>query len=71
VKKLAESFLLGADPMKTEKLWSTMFREGFWAQGGGSIAFAGIMSTFDIALWEIKGKAMGHSFINCSAVRGS
>ncbi|MGD0795787.1 MAG: mandelate racemase/muconate lactonizing enzyme family protein [Dehalococcoidales bacterium] len=57
VKNLAESFLLGADPMKTEKLWDTMFRNTFWAQGGGPVVFGG-MSAIDIACWDIKGKAM-------------
>ncbi len=58
VKNLAESLLIGADPMKTEKLWDTMFRKTFWAQGGGPVVFAG-MSAIDIACWDIKGKAMG------------
>jgi L-alanine-DL-glutamate epimerase-like enolase superfamily enzyme len=58
VKNLAENFLLGADPMKTEKLWDTMFRKTFWAQGGGPVVFAG-MSAIDIACWDIKGKALG------------
>jgi galactonate dehydratase len=57
VKNLAESFLIGADPMKIEKLWDTMFRSTFWAQGGGPVVFAG-MSAIDIALWDIKGKAL-------------
>ncbi len=57
VKNLAEGFLIGADPMKAEKLWETMFRGTFWAQGGGPVVFAG-MSAIDIALWDIKGKAL-------------
>jgi galactonate dehydratase len=57
VKNLAESFLIGADPMKTEKLWETMFRSTFWGQGGGPVVFAG-MSAIDIACWDIKGKAL-------------
>jgi galactonate dehydratase len=57
VKNLAETFLIGADPMKTEKLWETMFRSTFWAQGGGPVVFGG-MSAIDIACWDIKGKAL-------------
>ena len=57
VKNLAETFLIGADPMKTEKLWDTMFRSTFWAQGGGPVVF-GAMSAIDIACWDIKGKAL-------------
>lgn len=48
VKNLVESFLLGADPMKSEKIWGKMFRETFWAQGGGPVVY-GAMSAVDIA----------------------
>jgi galactonate dehydratase len=58
VKNLAESFLIGADPLKIEKLWDDMFRGTFWAQGGGPVVFGG-MSGIDIACWDIKGKALG------------
>lgn len=58
VKDLAEEFLIGRDPMKTEKLWADVFRESFWGQGGGPIVY-GAMSAVDIALWDIKGKALG------------
>jgi galactonate dehydratase len=56
-KNLAEGFLIGADPMNVEKLWETMFRSTFWAQGGGPVVFAG-MSAIDIACWDIRGKAL-------------
>ena len=58
VRNLAETFVLGADPFQSEKLWETMFRRSFWAQGGGPVVFGG-MSAIDIALWDIKGKALG------------
>jgi galactonate dehydratase len=58
VKNLAESYLIGANPMKTEQLWDSMFRGTFWAQGGGPVVFGG-MSAVDIACWDIKGKALG------------
>lgn len=58
VKDMAEAFLLGRDPMKTEKLWADFFRESFWGQGGGPIVY-GAMSAVDIALWDIKGKVLG------------
>ena len=57
-KNLAEQFFIGADPFQSEKLWDTMFRNTFWAQGGGPVVFGG-MSAFDTALWDIKGKALG------------
>jgi L-alanine-DL-glutamate epimerase-like enolase superfamily enzyme len=58
VKNLAETFVLGADPFKSEKLWETMLRGTFWGQGGGPVVYGG-MSAIDIAMWDIKGKAMG------------
>lgn len=56
-KNLAENFILGFDPFKTEKLWETMFRSTFWALGGGPVVYGG-MSAFDEACWDIKGKAL-------------
>ncbi len=58
VKDLAQGFVLGADPFKIEKLWEAMFRGTFWATGGGPVVFGG-MSAIDIAMWDIKGKALG------------
>jgi galactonate dehydratase len=55
VKDLAEMYLIGADPLKSEKMWETMLRRTWLAQGGGMIIFAGI-SAIDIALWDIRGK---------------
>lgn len=57
IKNLAENFLIDADPMKAEKMWDDMYRKTFWAQGGGPVVFGG-MSAIDIALWDIKGKAV-------------
>jgi len=51
------SVIIGMDPMKTEQIWNTLLRSTFWGQGGGTVIFAGI-SAIDIALWDIKGKAL-------------
>jgi galactonate dehydratase len=58
VRNLAEAYVIGADPFKSEKLWETMFRATFWGTGGGPVVYGGI-SAIDIALWDIKGKALG------------
>ncbi len=50
--------VLGMDPMDNEAIWDKMHRKTFWGMGGGSIVFAGI-SAIDIAVWDIKGKALG------------
>ena len=57
-KDLTEMHLIGADPIKCEKIWETMLRQTWLSQGGGPIIFAG-MSGIDQALWDIRGKAMG------------
>src|SRR3954453_20236058 len=49
-------FLVGADPQRTEHLWQVMFRAGFFPADrimGAAIA------AVDIALWDIKGRALG------------
>lgn len=55
-KDLAQ-LIIGMDPMKNEAIWDKMQRKTFWGQGGGVVFTAG-MSGIDIALWDIKGKAL-------------
>ncbi len=50
--------VIGQDPMNTELIWEQILKGSFWGQGGGVVVFAG-MSALDIALWDIKGKALG------------
>ncbi|MGA3128055.1 MAG: mandelate racemase/muconate lactonizing enzyme family protein [Candidatus Korobacteraceae bacterium] len=50
--------VIGMDPMNNEQIWEKIFRKTFWGQGGGTVIFSGI-SALDIALWDIKGKALG------------
>ncbi len=49
--------LIGEDPFKTEYLWHKMYRGNIYAgrRGVGIHAMSGI----DMALWDIKGKALG------------
>ena len=49
-------FLIGQDAGRIEHLWQKMFRGGFFP--AGKIA-ASAISAIDIALWDIKGKALG------------
>jgi galactonate dehydratase len=56
-KDLAK-LVIGMDPMNNEEIWNKMMKKSFWGQGGGTAVFGG-MSAIDIALWDIKGKAMG------------
>lgn len=56
LKDLAQ-VVLGQDPMRVEALWELMFRGTVWGAGGGPIFYAG-MSAYDIAMWDIRGKAL-------------
>ncbi|MFC1525308.1 galactonate dehydratase [Candidatus Latescibacterota bacterium] len=47
--------LLGQDPLNIERLWQVLFRGDFFP--GGRINMAA-QSAIDIALWDIKGKAL-------------
>jgi galactonate dehydratase len=50
--------ILGLDPFQTKGIWERLYRRTFWAMGGGMLTF-GVISAIDIALWDLKGKALG------------
>jgi L-alanine-DL-glutamate epimerase-like enolase superfamily enzyme len=49
--------LIGKDPFDTDSIWDAMFRAGAVAGPPGALLTAA--SGVDIALWDIKGKALG------------
>ena len=49
--------VLGEDPFQTEYLWHKMYRKNIYAGRRGIAIHA--MSGIDMALWDIKGKALG------------
>jgi L-alanine-DL-glutamate epimerase-like enolase superfamily enzyme len=52
--------LVGRDPRDTETLWKQMKDRAWWyGHGGGIASFA--VAALDIALWDLKGKALGAS----------
>jgi len=48
--------LVGQDPFRTEHLWQVMSRGGFFPHGR---VLGAAIGAIDIALWDIKGKALG------------
>jgi len=49
------NLIIGEDPMRIEHIWQTMLRGAFFP--GGKVVCSA-MSAIDIALWDIKGKAL-------------
>jgi galactonate dehydratase len=49
-------WLIGEDPMRIEHLWQQMFRGGFYP---GDRLIGSVIAGIDIALWDIKGQALG------------
>lgn len=49
-------FIEGADPLSTEAIWQRCFRIGFFP---ADRVYGCALSAIDIALWDIKGKALG------------
>lgn len=54
--KQVEPYLLGKDPRKVVHHWQAMYRHAFYR--GGPVLTA-VLSGIDMALWDIKGKALG------------
>lgn len=48
--------LIGMDPMRTEHIWQLLYRGGFFP---AQRILGSAISAIDIALWDIKGKALG------------
>ncbi|MFV9972529.1 MAG: hypothetical protein AB8V06_06675 [Francisella endosymbiont of Hyalomma asiaticum] len=63
IKEFAQEMVIGSDPFASEKLWDRMLHESFWGLGGGPVIYAA-MSAIDIALWDIKGKALKHAGVS-------
>ena len=61
VEHLSE-LVVGEDPFSTERLWQHMFRGGFFPADG---VYSCAISAIDIALWDIKGKALGCRCTSC------
>jgi galactonate dehydratase len=56
IHHLAERYLVGSSAFEIERLWQNMFRNEF-ARGGPVVNSA--IGALEMALWDIKGKALG------------
>jgi L-alanine-DL-glutamate epimerase-like enolase superfamily enzyme len=53
--------LIGENPLDTERLWHKMYRATIYYGRGGAVIQA--MAGVDLALWDIKGKALGQPVV--------
>ena len=51
------SRIIGMDPFGNEVIWDILNYRTFWGQNGGAFWYSGV-SAIDIALWDIKSKAL-------------
>ncbi|MBR2806111.1 MAG: mandelate racemase/muconate lactonizing enzyme family protein [Oscillospiraceae bacterium] len=49
--------IIGMDPLENSVIWNKLFTKTYWTQGNGAIVISAI-SAIDIAVWDIKGKAL-------------
>lgn len=50
--------LIGMNPLENEKIWNKLYYGCFWGYNGGPVVF-GVISAFDLAMWDIRGKKFG------------
>ncbi len=58
IAQIMSTEVIGRDPGPVEAIWGELYDRGFWTKGGGAITTAAL-SAIDVALWDIKGKALG------------
>ncbi|WP_029006129.1 mandelate racemase/muconate lactonizing enzyme family protein [Azorhizobium doebereinerae] len=50
--------IVGVDARYPRNVWHEIYDNSFWTKGGGAVVFAAL-SAIDLALWDIKAKALG------------
>jgi mannonate dehydratase len=53
--------LIGRDPFQTEDIWQYLYRGAYWRRGPVTMT---AISAVDVALWDIKGKALNTPLYN-------
>lgn len=55
--KEMSKLIIGMNPMYNEVIWEKLYQQCYWTKGNGAIIYSAL-SAIDIALWDIKGKAL-------------
>ncbi len=58
VHQTAAPVLLGADPFEVERIWNELYHHHFARWGGFGMEFRAL-AALDVALWDIRGQALG------------
>jgi len=53
--------IVGRDPFETEDIWQYLYRGAYWRRGPVTMS---AIAAVDVALWDIKGKALGTPVYN-------
>src|ERR1700687_377963 len=53
--------LIGRDPFQTEDIWQYLYRGAYWRRGPVTMT---AIAAVDVALWDIKGKALNTPVYN-------
>ncbi|MBB4663267.1 mandelate racemase/muconate lactonizing enzyme family protein [Conexibacter arvalis] len=61
VRGLGE-LVVGRDPVQVEAIWRDLRAHAWWYGGAGIASFA--LAAIDIALWDLRGKALGRSLLD-------
>jgi len=62
MEDIGERFVIGSDPFQIEKLWRTIYSSNFSQHP--DLALLGILSAFEMACWDIVGKALNQPIYN-------
>ena len=63
VEELGEAHVIGMDPFDTEKLWDILYASTHFYRNPGVVATQAV-AAFDMACWDIVGKALGQPIYN-------
>ncbi len=62
IEDMGERLVIGSDPFQTEKLWRILYGSGYGQHP--DMAKMGVISAFEMACWDIIGKALGQPIYN-------
>ena len=62
IEDMGERFVIGSDPFKVEKLWRILYASGYGQHP--DLAKMGVISAFEMACWDIIGKALNQPIYN-------